>query len=479
MTSCVQCAQDHSQRQDRSQPFSNSTRRTYLRNRMAELDASIAALSAERRSLQEESDSIIYPILSLPTEITIEVFLRCAASNRLPSPSPSEAPLLLAQICSRWRQLVLDTPVLWRSLLFHGDSSSAELLELWLSRSGSMPLDYTLYCSEPSRAGALIEASILHSHRWQNISLGLPLTSYPALDGLPLPVLRAIRVQLHHVASNVNEVVRDPIIIPHAPLLRTAHISSLPLLKVYVPLWNLTTLQLSSDVELAKCVEILENCPELVHLDVHTTGSADVLSPLIIEHLESLAFNLGEAHILQHLTLPRLRRLTAAGQMVASHVSHLDSFVRRSACILDFLSVHEAHEPGALHAWLRAASPSSSVAELELVRCAAWYTSGDMPSILLAPDVLPGLKRLRISGYQPSHLDHNRLIDILRARRKGASGWAVLESVAIDLVSRGSRGMPRSSMRASLRALAAEGLDIKFTTTDRSVTTHVIIDSRV
>ncbi|KAJ7078326.1 hypothetical protein B0H15DRAFT_1025922 [Mycena belliarum] len=476
MTSSAQCAQDHSYRQASSQPFSNSTRRTYLRNRMAELDASIAALSAERRSLQEESDSIIYPILSLPTEITIEIFLRCAASNRLPSPSPSEAPLLLAQICSQWRRLALDTPVLWRYLLFEGTSSFVELLKLWLSRSGSMPLDYTLYCSEPSRTGALIEASILHSHRWSNISLGLPLTSYPALDGLPLPVLRSITVQIHQSVS--NEVVRSPVIIPHAPLLRAAHIQSLPRLKVYVPLRNLTTLQLSRGVELARCMKILENCPELVHLDVDTTGSADISSPLVIEHLESLAFNLGEVHILLHLTLPRLRRLTAAGQMVASHVSHLDSFVQRSACILDFLSVHGALELGTLHAWLRSASHSNSVAELELVRCAAWYTPGDMPSLLQAPDVLSGLKRLRISGNQPSHLDHNRLIDVLRARREKTTGWVVLESVVIDLDCRRPHGMP-TSVRASLRALAAEGLVIKFTTTDRSVTTHVIIDSQV
>ncbi|KAJ6610649.1 hypothetical protein B0H10DRAFT_1648235, partial [Mycena sp. CBHHK59/15] len=84
-----------------------------LRSRLSDLNTLIAATTAERISLQAESDSIIYPVLSLPTEITMEIFRRCIHPGSAPRPSPAKAPLLLAQICRQWRQIALNTPDLW------------------------------------------------------------------------------------------------------------------------------------------------------------------------------------------------------------------------------------------------------------------------------------------------------------------------------------------------------------------------------
>ncbi|KAJ6533078.1 hypothetical protein B0H19DRAFT_884848, partial [Mycena capillaripes] len=84
-----------------------------LRSRISELDALIASLTAERQRLQAESDAIVYPVLSLPPEITMEIFSCCIPSESNPRPSPTEAPLLLAQICRQWREVALHTPALW------------------------------------------------------------------------------------------------------------------------------------------------------------------------------------------------------------------------------------------------------------------------------------------------------------------------------------------------------------------------------
>ncbi|KAJ7036738.1 hypothetical protein C8F04DRAFT_883768, partial [Mycena alexandri] len=100
---------------------------------------------AQRQKLYKESDAIIvYPILSLPTEITTEILHRWCAPNA-PSPGPysSEGPLLLAQICHQWRQIVIHTPELWRDLYFT-DNSPVNLFKLWLNRSGNIPLELEL-----------------------------------------------------------------------------------------------------------------------------------------------------------------------------------------------------------------------------------------------------------------------------------------------------------------------------------------------
>ncbi|KAJ6533029.1 hypothetical protein B0H19DRAFT_875343, partial [Mycena capillaripes] len=94
---------------------------------------------AERQRLQAESDAIVYPVLTLPPEVTTEIFLRCFPCESNPRPSPTQAPLILAQICRQWRHITLHTPALWRCLLVE-NKMPVELLHIWLSRSGNYPL---------------------------------------------------------------------------------------------------------------------------------------------------------------------------------------------------------------------------------------------------------------------------------------------------------------------------------------------------
>ncbi|KAJ7513061.1 hypothetical protein B0H11DRAFT_2268038 [Mycena galericulata] len=175
--SCPMCGFDFVQ----GNPRALADARLQLHGRISELDSLIAALTAERDILRAKSDSIIYPVLTLPPEITTGIFMHCLPTSTLPSPSPSTAPLLLAQVCQQWRQIALDMPRLWRSLAFI-DSSSVEILKIWLSRAGSLPLHYSLHCSSPSRADAILDTSILYAHQWQDVSLAIPLMSFPKLD---------------------------------------------------------------------------------------------------------------------------------------------------------------------------------------------------------------------------------------------------------------------------------------------------------
>ncbi|KAJ7167777.1 hypothetical protein C8R46DRAFT_898531, partial [Mycena filopes] len=102
-----------------------------LRARIAELDSSIAelrpvqsrlkALEHERGSIQLQLDAAVYPVLTLPVEITSEIFLCCLPetskySLRPTFKSPIEAPMLLLQICRTWRAIAISSPRLWTVL---------------------------------------------------------------------------------------------------------------------------------------------------------------------------------------------------------------------------------------------------------------------------------------------------------------------------------------------------------------------------
>ncbi|KAJ6565370.1 hypothetical protein B0H10DRAFT_2113122 [Mycena sp. CBHHK59/15] len=477
-TTFSKCGLDLVQAHTQTNSFPAETRRLHIRSRLAELNTLIAALTAERQSLQAESDSIMYPVLSLPPEITMEVFRCCLPSDSMPRPSPFKAPLLLAQICRQWRRIALNTPNLWRSLVF-GDESSVEILKLWLSRAGNLPLNYSLHCTNPSRAGALIETIILHSHQWQDVSFGIPLTSFPKLDMRyqSLPMLRQISLDIHQRAS--DDAVPDTITIQNAPLLREVHISTLPDVKFDIPWHQLTTLTLCQSVDLMECISLLRECPGLVHLVVSTMGSAatHTAAPLTLNLLESFTSNLEDVSIMEHLTLPRLERLPVTGTVGFQHPTILKSFIRRSACALQFLSLSVSDiVSDTLNLCLRTAP--ASVVELELIWHERGSPTGALFNVLQPMDVLPQLKKLRFRGGRLFDEDYNNLVAMLHSRRDSSSGRAALDSLAVNLKMysglHNRRYMPKISTITQLRALAADGVKIKFTMSGRSnYSTHV------
>ncbi|KAJ7249720.1 hypothetical protein B0H12DRAFT_1019546, partial [Mycena haematopus] len=59
-------------------------------------------------------DSVVYPVLTLPPEITSEIFCHCLPTERQSDiVNPKEAPLVLTQVCGLWRNIAISTPELW------------------------------------------------------------------------------------------------------------------------------------------------------------------------------------------------------------------------------------------------------------------------------------------------------------------------------------------------------------------------------
>ncbi|KAJ7263009.1 hypothetical protein C8J57DRAFT_1630925 [Mycena rebaudengoi] len=115
--------------------------------KQAALEAKLQLLAEERQLILRRLDAVVYPVLTLPDDITAEIF----STN----PSIDDCafktypPLLLASVCRIWRKLALSYPRLWASLRLYWDSETVilreQLLRSWLTRTGGCLIDLTLH----------------------------------------------------------------------------------------------------------------------------------------------------------------------------------------------------------------------------------------------------------------------------------------------------------------------------------------------
>ncbi|KAJ7448309.1 hypothetical protein B0H11DRAFT_2081290 [Mycena galericulata] len=105
-------------------------------------------VSRARDLLRGRLDAYTYPVLTLPNEIVAEIFLHfLPVYPDCPPVLGPRSPIALSQICRKWRETALCTPLLWRAFEVNVDAESASdcdqilsLLGPWLERSGSCPL---------------------------------------------------------------------------------------------------------------------------------------------------------------------------------------------------------------------------------------------------------------------------------------------------------------------------------------------------
>ncbi|KAJ7257017.1 hypothetical protein C8J57DRAFT_1649148, partial [Mycena rebaudengoi] len=89
--------------------------------RISELDARILSLQKsldaarrQRENLQSRLDDRPYPVLTLPVEITSEIFIHFLPKYPLCPPLTGLlSPALLGQIFRKWREIAFNTPGLW------------------------------------------------------------------------------------------------------------------------------------------------------------------------------------------------------------------------------------------------------------------------------------------------------------------------------------------------------------------------------
>ncbi|KAJ7167677.1 hypothetical protein C8R46DRAFT_858738, partial [Mycena filopes] len=92
--------------------------------KIIEQEVVLDALKSDRIALQQElDDTSTFPILTLPVEITTQIFIWCLptieelradhVSRSVGEPAEPHAPLTVASCCRLWRAIALATPSLW------------------------------------------------------------------------------------------------------------------------------------------------------------------------------------------------------------------------------------------------------------------------------------------------------------------------------------------------------------------------------
>ncbi|KAJ7176289.1 hypothetical protein C8R43DRAFT_1118807 [Mycena crocata] len=318
----------------------------HIEAQILDLERSILSLRLEKDLAQERLASYVYPILTLPNEITSEIFLQFLPVYPIcPPPTGLRSPTLLTHICRSWREIALATPSLWRaiSLIFRNhpsDERKTRLLQPWMAASRSLLL--AIYIDLGHRHLPLdkcIETLNLHRAQWESLHVEA-ITELdairPLLCGEPMPSLRRIALLYENVSG-------DPMTMADAPLLRSASIRYYPS-SIILPWIQLTHLTLI-DIYVSDCTAVLQQTRYLLHCDLELIcSSRDAPLPNIhLPFLQSLIFRQTSNDVPEYIetfVVPALRTLQVPDQFLGtSPIPALESFIQKSGGSLKELCI--------------------------------------------------------------------------------------------------------------------------------------------
>ncbi|KAJ6578678.1 hypothetical protein DFH09DRAFT_1148072 [Mycena vulgaris] len=301
-----------------------------------------------------------YPVLTLPTEITTQIFVHCLPDSVSP-PEIDAAPLLLGRICSGWRSIALGTPELWTSLKIARSDTAIELIETWLARAQNRPLSLALTLFEEddsdewdaaqtfqyeSEAAQIIHVLQQRSHTWRDMKIILPFHHFYFFGSdLHLPMLERLTVEL-----NDYDPPMDPVItFRNTPSLRHLHLMS-GLLSTDMPLpWaQLTSFKSDSGVlspegflDILQCIPNIVECAVSIHNGTELDRLPDV-PPCMFLTSFSLSTHLTKVmDILDHISVPALQVLDLREILFSGRalLQPLHRFLYRLGCRLRELAI--------------------------------------------------------------------------------------------------------------------------------------------
>ncbi|KAJ7187858.1 hypothetical protein C8R46DRAFT_3065 [Mycena filopes] len=327
---------------------------------ISELEVALSALRGRKAIAQERLDSYKYPVLTLPPEITLEIFTHLLPTYPdCPHPDGRDSPTRLTRICRAWREISLATPSLWRAVRLWPEDDDlpparlAQKLEIWARRSGCYPMAVDVALP----AAALSSEGLLTSITTQRTRLEHLVLYIDDADSLlpcsgPMPRLRHLDLTFEGDDSEYATFVSL-----EAPLLRTVLLTFNPA-RVDLPWAQLTSLTLRS-VFPEDCSPVLEQTTNLISCELRLIlGDADPNPPVVtLRSLTSLKLEAVPIVVYLHsFTVPSLHCLDIPENLLGSNpLQYLASFISNSNCHLHELIMRRHSIPRSAY---RAAFPS-------------------------------------------------------------------------------------------------------------------------
>ncbi|KAG2143700.1 hypothetical protein DEU56DRAFT_910831 [Suillus clintonianus] len=302
---------------------------------------------------------LVSTLWRFPTEVLAQIFHYClpehvweheyhawGRSYSLSSDPKRDAPMQLARVCRRWRDVVVDMPSLWCKLHLgsrRNSKQSAFCYDAWLKRSKGTPLSVTLLCY---KNGETKLRSVIQPYISQISSLDVEFFdgANPGLLLKDIPALQELTIRSHN--NDMPAVSQLSLRLPS-----TLH--SFKLVGLDLTLKRLSSLgaifaQLTK-IEVAvhhpnALLRLLQLSPNLSSL-TFSLGSGllkRALEPFTHVKLHSLRITQAYAstlpNLLNALSLPNLRVLAVAHSLRAYPHEELKALLTRSNCPLESLT---------------------------------------------------------------------------------------------------------------------------------------------
>ncbi|KAJ7618616.1 hypothetical protein FB45DRAFT_1097194 [Roridomyces roridus] len=373
----------------------------HIGGRIAHLQSQLALLQADAQNIREKLAAIVYPILTLPLEILSEIFLQYTGEY----PTPGCNPMVPASVCSLWREVALSTPRLWTR--FGSECHVAlesvhisDLVRLWLSRAGSLPLDLRISLTDAGHRERprIVDDLSEYSSQWGH----LDLTRYRR---------QSVPNNCRYLPASLD-----------APRLTEIQCTQVSLEELHTSLpWaQITTLYFHDQI--IDCLKLFEYTPNLEYFEL-TPGnydlSRDITSPRrTLPRLHTLHLGQDRSHwIIPHLTLPALRVIHVEN-FVTADILEMQELVERSGCTPTsfYISTSSADDAGTIEGTLLAL-PSLEHLEID---CGENSRAGYevLFGILVREPIVPVLRRLELVECT-TPIEVPSLVQMLEARMGG------------------------------------------------------------
>ncbi|KAJ7028580.1 hypothetical protein C8F04DRAFT_63226 [Mycena alexandri] len=325
-----------------------------------ELERSLCAIRAQKALVQKRLDSYKYPVLTLPNEIISEIFVHfLPVYPACPPLTGILSPTNLTQICRKWRELALATPLLWRAIRLAFDPTiplpqHTQKIDTWLSMSGCCPTSVEI----PKLGGVQANDSrtnweskvlvVLAPHHGRCEHLKLKLDYLPRDRRLlpftrPMPLLRHLDFTVKFIREDDSS---DPFVFVEAPLLFSVVLDRPTATKFILPWAQLTSMTLGP-LYPSECAAVLKKTPNLVHCKLDfIAGNGSALPNLIFLRLESLILDGWHMSMDSgNFDLPALRKLQITEFLLRPNPCHsLASFLSKSRCKLPKICINGPRE---------------------------------------------------------------------------------------------------------------------------------------